>query len=232
LTHQLSEERAVKDRRSAGMGKRLVALFSGLLLFGLSIALLVASGLGLDSWDVFHQGLARRTGLGLGTIVIVVGVVVLALWIPLRERPGFGTVSNAIVVGLALDAALLVLPEPETRAPQILFMVSGIFLNAVATSLYIGAGLGPGPRDGLMTGLARRGFSIRLVRTGIEVAVLLAGWLLGGTVGIGTVLYAVSIGPLVHYLLPRLSVVEVIRPDVQATHPWASAILAKVRKRD
>jgi uncharacterized membrane protein YczE len=111
-------------------------------------------------------------------------------------------------------------------------MVSGIFLNAVATSMYIGAGLGPGPRDGLMTGLARRGFSIRLVRTGIEVAVLLAGWLLGGTVGIGTVLYAVSIGPLVHYLLPRLSVVEIIRPDVQATRPWASAILAKVRKRD
>ena len=218
--------------RSAGMGKRLLALFSGLLLFGLSIALLVASGLGLDSWDVFHQGLARRTGLGLGTIVIAVGVVVLLLWIPLRERPGFGTVSNAIVVGLALDAALLVLPEPESRVPQILFMMSGIFLNAVATSLYIGAGLGPGPRDGLMTGLARRGFSIRLVRTGIEVAVLLAGWLLGGTVGIGTVLYAISIGPLVHYLLPRLSVVEVIRPEVQATRPWASAIIAKVRKRD
>ena len=218
--------------RSAGMGKRLLALFSGLLLFGLSIALLVASGLGLDSWDVFHQGLARRTGLGLGTIVIAVGVVVLLLWIPLRERPGFGTVSNAIVVGLALDAALLVLPEPESRVPQILFMVSGIFLNAVATSLYIGAGLGPGPRDGLMTGLARRGFSIRLVRTGIEVAVLIAGWLLGGTVGIGTVLYAISIGPLVHYLLPRLSVVEVIRPEVQATRPWASAIIAKVRKRD
>jgi hypothetical protein len=214
------------------MGKRLLALFSGLLLFGLSIALLVASGLGLDSWDVFHQGLARRTGLGLGTIVIAVGVVVLLLWIPLRERPGFGTVSNAIVVGLALDAALLVLPEPESRVPQILFMVSGIFLNAVATSLYIGAGLGPGPRDGLMTGLARRGFSIRLVRTGIEVAVLIAGWLLGGTVGIGTVLYAISIGPLVHYLLPRLSVVEVIRPEVQATRPWASAIIAKVRKRD
>jgi len=222
----------VDGGRSAGMGKRLLALFSGLLLFGLSIALLVASGLGLDSWDVFHQGLARRTGLGLGTIVIAVGVVVLLLWILLRERPGFGTVSNAIVVGLALDAALLVLPEPESRVPQILFMVSGIFLNAVATSLYIGAGLGPGPRDGLMTGLARRGFSIRLVRTGIEVAVLIAGWLLGGTVGIGTVLYAISIGPLVHYLLPRLSVVEVIRPDVQATRPWASAILAKVRKRD
>jgi uncharacterized membrane protein YczE len=209
-----------------------VALYFGLVLFGVSIALLVASGLGLDSWDVFHQGLARRTGLGLGTIVIGVGAVVLALWIPLRERPGIGTVSNVIVVGLALDAALLVLPEPATLAPQILFMVSGIVLNAVATSLYIGAGLGPGPRDGLMTGLARRGFSIRLVRTGIEVVVLLAGWLLGGTVGVGTVFYAISIGPLVHYLLPRLSVAESIRPESQAPQPWAAAFLAKVRNRD
>jgi uncharacterized membrane protein YczE len=219
-------------RRRAGLGKRLFALYFGLVLFGASIALLVASGLGLDSWDVFHQGLARRTGLGLGTIVIVVGAVVLALWIPLRERPGIGTVSNVIVVGLALDAALLVLPEPATLAPQILFMVSGIFLNAVATSLYIGAGLGPGPRDGLMTGLARRGFSIRLVRTAIEVVVLLAGWLLGGTVGVGTVLYAISIGPLVHYLLPRLTVAESIRPQSPAPRPWALAFLAKVRPHD
>ena len=117
-------------------------------------------------------------------------------------------------------------------SPQIFFMLSGILLNAVATSLYIGAGLGPGPRDGLMTGLAKRGYSIRLVRTGIEVVILLAGWLLGGTVGIGTVLYALSIGPLVHFLLPRLSVVEFVRPDDQAPHPWASTILAKVRKRD
>ena len=221
-----------EERKPAGLAKRLLALYFGLVLFGVSIALLVASGLGLDSWDVFHQGLAIRTGLGLGTVVILVGVIVLALWIPLRERPGIGTISNAIVVGLVLDAALLVLPEPEALPLQVLFMLSGIFLNAVATSLYIGAGLGPGPRDGLMTGLAKRGYSIRLVRTGIEVVVLFAGWLLGGTVGIGTVLYALSIGPLVHYLLPRLSVVEFVRPEVHPTPPWASAILAKVRKRD
>jgi len=220
------------ERKPAGLGKRLLALYFGLVLFGVSIALLVASGLGLDSWDVFHQGLAIRTGLGLGTIVILVGAIVLALWIPLRERPGVGTISNAIVVGLVLDAALLILPEPDALPLQVLFMLSGIFLNAVATSLYIGAGLGPGPRDGLMTGLAKRGYSIRLVRTGIEVVVLLAGWLLGGTVGVGTVLYALSIGPLVHYLLPRLSVVEFVRPEAQAAPPWASAILSKVRKRD
>ena len=192
--------------RHPRLGRRLLALYLGLVLFGVSVALLVVSGLGLDSWDVFHQGLAQRTGLGLGSIVILVGAIVLALWIPLRERPGIGTVSNVILVGLALDGALLFLPEPSLLGWQVLFMVAGIVLNAVATALYIGAGLGPGPRDGLMTGLAKRGYSIRLVRTSIEVVVLGAGWLLGGTVGIGTVLYAITIGPLVHFLLPRLSV--------------------------
>ena len=221
--------------RFAGLGRRLLALYVGLVLFGVSIALLVISNLGLDSWDVFHQGLARRTGLGLGTIVILVGAIVLALWIPLRERPGIGTVSNVIVVGLAVDAALAVLPEPEALPLQILCMVSGIVLNAVATALYIGAGLGPGPRDGLMTGLAKRGYSIRLVRTVIEVVVLLAGWLLGGTVGVGTVLYAISIGPLVHYLLPLLTLGESPRPDPPAASTWASqtrSFLAKRRHRE
>jgi len=189
------------------LGRRLLALYLGLVLFGVSIALLVVSGLGLDSWDVFHQGLADRTGLGLGTVVILVGAIVLALWIPLRERPGLGTVSNVIVIGLAIDGSLVFLPEPSVLAWQVVFMVAGIVLNAIATALYIGAGFGPGPRDGLMTGLAKRGYSIRLVRTSIEVAVLGAGWLLGGTVGIGTVLYALSIGPLVHFLLPRLTIV-------------------------
>jgi uncharacterized membrane protein YczE len=209
VTHQLSQGVAIAERkpRAVGLGRRLLALYLGLVLFGVSIALLVVSGLGLDSWDVFHQGVAERTGLGLGSIVILVGAIVLALWIPLRERPGIGTVSNVILVGLAIDGALVFLPEPSVIALQVLFMVAGIVLNAVATALYIGAGLGPGPRDGLMTGLAKRGHSIRLVRTSIEVVVLAAGWLLGGTVGIGTVLYAISIGPLVHYLLPRLTIV-------------------------
>jgi uncharacterized membrane protein YczE len=192
--------------RRRAIGARLLALFFGLWLFGFSIALLVRSGLGLDSWDVFHQGLAERTGLGLGTIVIAVGAVVLALWIPLRQRPGIGTVSNVIVVGLAVDQSLAVLQAPDEIGLQIAFMLGGILTNAVATSLYIGAGLGPGPRDGLMTGLVSRGLSLRFVRTSIELAVLSAGWLLGGTVGIGTVLYALTIGPLVHYLLPRMTI--------------------------
>jgi uncharacterized membrane protein YczE len=224
VTHQLSQGVAIAERkpRAVGLGRRLLALYLGLVLFGVSIALLVVSGLGLDSWDVFHQGVAQRTGVGLGSIVILVGAIVLALWIPLRERPGIGTVSNVIFVGLAIDGALVFLPEPSALALQVLFMVAGIVLNAVATALYIGAGLGPGPRDGLMTGLAKRGHSIRLVRTSIEVVVLAAGWLLGGTVGIGTVLYAISIGPLVHYLLPRLTIVGGSHSEPSENAPCAS----------
>jgi uncharacterized membrane protein YczE len=196
-----------------------VNLYLGLVLFGVSIALMLSSQLGLDPWDVFHQGLAKRTGLRFGWIVIGVSVVVLLLWIPLRERPGVGTVSNVVVVGLAADAALAVLPEPGQLALRAVFLVAGIAVNGVATALYVGAGLGPGPRDGLMTGLARRGHSIRVVRTWIEVSVLVAGWLLGGTVGVGTVLYAVSIGPLVHYLLPRLTVPAVHPLDTPEKRP-------------
>jgi uncharacterized membrane protein YczE len=192
--------------RAERLPRRLVNLYAGLVLFGLSIALMVHSGLGLNPWDVFHQGLAERTGWRFGLVVIGVSAVVLLLWIPLRERPGVGTVSNVIVIGLAVDGALAVLPEPGQLTVRAGFLVAGIVLNGLATGLYIGAGLGPGPRDGLMTGLARRGHSIRVVRTSIEVLVLAAGWLLGGTVGIGTVLYAVSIGPLVHFFLPRLTV--------------------------
>jgi uncharacterized membrane protein YczE len=191
------------------MTRRLAQLYLGLVLYGISLALMVRAQLGLDPWDVLHEGLASRLPLTFGQVVIVVGALVLIAWIPLRQRPGLGTVSNVFVIGLAVDAALAVLPAPEPMAWRIAFLVAGVVLNAVATAAYIGARLGPGPRDGLMTGLvARTGRSVRLVRTSIELSVLASGWLLGGTVGVGTVLYAISIGPLVHVLLPRLAVSE------------------------
>jgi uncharacterized membrane protein YczE len=184
------------------------------------MALMIQAKLGLDPWDVFHQGLARRTGLRFGLVVIAVGVLVLLLWIPLRQRPGIGTVSNVIVIGLVVDPAVALLPTPHPLAARWAFLIGGIVLNGIATGLYIGARLGSGPRDGLMTGyVARRpGRSIRLVRTGIEVTVLTAGWLLGGTVGWATLLYAVAIGPLAHVFIPLFSVRRpaVERPPVEA----------------
>ncbi len=193
--------------REGRLPRRLVQLYLGLVLFGASMALMIRSDLGLDPWDVFHQGLMVHTPLSFGTIVIVISVVVLLAWIPLRQWPGLGTLSNAVVVGLVVDAVLAVLTVPTSLGMRVVFMVAGVALNAVATAAYIGARFGPGPRDGLMTGLVRRtGRSVRLVRTSIEVAVLAVGWLLGGTVGIGTVVYALGIGPLVHIFLPRLTV--------------------------
>jgi uncharacterized membrane protein YczE len=189
------------------VGRRLAQLYAGLALYGVSMALLVRARLGVMPWDVLHQGLARRVGLTLGTVTIVVGVLVLLLWIPLRERPGLGTVSNVIVIGLVVDAVLRVLPAPGMPAVRVLFVALGVLLNAVATAGYIGARFGPGPRDGLMTGLVhRRGWSVRLVRSTIEVSVVTLGWLLGGTLGIGTLIYAFGVGPIVHVLMPRLAV--------------------------
>jgi hypothetical protein len=191
------------------MTRRLVQLYAGLVLYGVSLALMVRAELGLDPWDVFHQGLADRLPLTFGQVSIVVGALVLLVWIPLRQRPGLGTISNVIVIGLAVDAALAAIPAPDPMVWRIAFLVSGVLLNGVATAAYIGARLGPGPRDGLTTGLvARTGRSVRLVRTSIELSVLATGWLLGGTVGAGTVLYAVSIGPIVHVLLAQLTVPE------------------------
>ncbi|HEX2298350.1 MAG TPA: hypothetical protein VHH34_07510 [Pseudonocardiaceae bacterium] len=189
------------------LGRRLVQLFAGLMLYGASMALLIRSQLGNTSWDVLHQGLARQLDVSIGTIVIAVGVIVLLLWIPLRERPGFGTVSNVVVIGLAVDVTLAVLPVTGALPVRVLLAGAGIVLNAVATAAYIGARLGAGPRDGLMTGLVRRtGRSVRLVRTVIEAGVVATGWLLGGTLGVATVLYALAIGPLVQLFLPRLTV--------------------------
>ncbi|MGH2977570.1 MAG: YczE/YyaS/YitT family protein [Gaiellaceae bacterium] len=184
------------------MRVRLVQLYAGLVLYGISSSLLVLAGLGLDPWDVFHQGLARHSSLAIGTWAILVGVVVLLFWIPLRQRPGIGTLSNVVLVGATMDLVLGHVQAPHTLAVRIACLVGGVFLNGVATGAYIGAGLGPGPRDGLMTGLAARGHSIRVVRTALELTVLATGWLLGGTVGVGTVLYALSIGPLAHVFVP------------------------------
>jgi uncharacterized membrane protein YczE len=195
--------------------RRLVQLYAGLVLYGASMALQIRAGLGLDPWDVFHQGVAQRTGLSFGTVVIVTGAVVLLAWIPLRQRPGLGTVSNVFAIGIAVDATLAVLPQAGSAPVAVALLLAGVGLNGVAGGAYIGAGLGPGPRDGLMTGLVRRtGRSIRAVRTTIEVTVLVAGAALGGTVGVGTVVYALSIGPLVHLLLPRLTVAV---PEAETT---------------
>ncbi|MGH3328489.1 MAG: YczE/YyaS/YitT family protein [Streptomycetales bacterium] len=189
--------------------RRLAQLYAGLACFGVSMALMIRSNLGLNPWDTFHQGVAGRTGLSFGTVTIVVGAAVLVLWIPLRQRLGLGTVSNVVVIGLAVDATLAVLDAPDPLPVRVAFLAGGIVLNGVATGSYIGAGTGAGPRDGLMTGLvARTGWSVRAVRTAIEVTVLATGWLLGGTVGVGTVAYALAIGPLVHVLLPPLTVRE------------------------
>jgi uncharacterized membrane protein YczE len=193
-----NNRRMVRKRHA----RRLVQLYVGLWLYGFGAALQVRAGLGLDPWDVFHQGGARHLGLAIGTVLIIVGALVLLLWIPLRQRPGPGTVSNVVLIGVALNVSLEWLPDVHTMWLRIATLSLGIVLGGVATGMYIGAHYGPGPRDGLMTGLARRtGRSIRLVRTCLEVTVLVAGWALGGTVGIGTVAYALAIGPLAQVFL-------------------------------
>lgn len=198
--------RPTRTARGAGWPRRLGQLYAGLVLYGLGVSLQVRATLGVDPWDVLHQGIARHTGLAFGTVVLVVGGFALLLWIPLRQRPGLGTVSNAVVIGLVIDGALAVLPEPRALPARCGFLLLGVLLGGLATGCYIGAGLGPGPRDGLMTGFARRtGRSVRLVRTAIELTVLGCGFLLGGSVGVGTVVYALAIGPLAQLFLPLLS---------------------------
>ncbi|MGW3377659.1 membrane protein YczE [Streptomyces hydrogenans] len=195
--------------RGRHLTRRLVQLYAGLTLYGISSALLVLAGLGLEPWGVLHQGLAERTGLTIGVVSIVVGAVVLLLWIPIRQRPGLGTVSNVFVIGLAMDGTLALVPEIHGLPARIALLALGIVLNGVATGLYIAARFGPGPRDGLMTGLHRlTGRSIRLTRTLIEIAVVTTGFLLGGSVGVGTVLYALSIGPLAQFFLRFFAVPE------------------------
>jgi len=185
------------------MLRRIVQLFAGLALYGFSISVLIKAGLGISPWDIFHQGLGRLTGISIGAVIVGVSFLVLLLWIPLKIRPGWGTLANAVLIGTFVDLSMPLLPEAEGILWQIVLLAGGLFLLAVASACYLGAAFGPGARDGLMTGLARRtGWSIRLCRTLIEVTVAGAGWLLGGTLGIGTIAEAFLIGPLVQWLMP------------------------------
>ena len=193
----------VAQLRAGRLPRRLTQLYVGLVLYGASLALMVRGDLGLAPWDVLHSGFIRHVPITLGQAVVLFSFVVLLLWIPLREVPGLGTISNAIVVGVAADLTLSLLERPDGLALRITFLVVGIVLNALATAMYIGPQFGRGPRDGLMTGLARRtGGSLRLIRTGLEVSVVVIGLLLGGALGIGTVAYALAIGPLSQLMLP------------------------------
>jgi uncharacterized membrane protein YczE len=184
--------------------RRLPQLLVGIPVLGVGIAMTLQARLGVSPYDVLHQGIAAKTGRSIGTVVIVVGLVILVFWIPLRQRPGLGTVLNTLTVGLVIDLALHVVPEPELLAARIPLLVAGIVITGLGMGLYIGAGLGPGPRDGLMTGIAAKGFPLWAVRTVLELAALAAGWILGGNVGIGTVAFAFSIGPLGHLFLSHL----------------------------
>jgi uncharacterized membrane protein YczE len=184
--------------------RRLPRLVAGLLALGIGIAMMVEAGLGVSPYDVLHQGLADLTGLSFGTVVILLGAIVLVVWIPLGQRFGIGTVINTVTVGLIVDAFLEWSPTPETLGLRWVYLLGGILIIAFGVGLYIGAGLGPGPRDGLMTGIAAKGYPLWLVRTGLELTALVAGWLLGGDVGIGTLLFAFGIGPLGHFFLLRL----------------------------
>ena len=206
-TPTLAQLGPIAQLRAGRLGRRLPQLFIGLFLYGVSLAMMVRGVLGLAPWDVLHSGFVRHVPMTLGQAVILFSFVVLVLWIPLREMPGIGTLSNAVVVGLSADATLAVLAEPEALWGRIALMIGGVLLCGLASALYIGAQLGRGPRDGLMTGLSRRtGLSLRLVRTALEVAVVAIGLLLGGVLGIGTVVYALAIGPLTQLMLPWFTV--------------------------
>jgi uncharacterized membrane protein YczE len=193
--------------RSAGVdwGIRLSRCIAGLAMFGVGISLILEARLGAAPWDVFHQGVADKTGISVGNVIILTGLLLLVLWIPLRQRPGVGTLLNALEIGVAVDIVMPLIPDADALVVRVAYLVAGLLVIAIGSGLYIGSGLGPGPRDGLMMGLKERGISVRVARTGIELTVLVFGVLLGGTVGIGTVAFTFGIGPLVQIFLPRFA---------------------------
>ena len=196
------EQLEFRDR----IGRRLVRCLVGLALFAIGISLQMNANIGAPPWDVFHQGVAKQTEISIGRIIVMTGFALLLLWIPLKQKPGLGTILNALEIGLVADVALEIIPEPNNILIRIIMVVVGIVTVAIGTGLYIGSALGPGPRDGLMTGLAKRGIPIRVGRTAIEITVLIVGMILGGQVGIATFAFAFGVGPLVHFFLPRLAV--------------------------
>ncbi len=205
----------LEQLKAGKLKRRLLQLFVGLSLFGVSMGFVIQAGLGVFPWDVLHYGLAQHLPLSIGTIIIITGLLVLLAWIPLRQAPGVGTIANAVWIGVATDVTLLFLAPAEGLPLQAVYMLGGIALNGVATAMYIGSQLGPGPRDGLMTGLSRiTGRSIRLVRTALEVVVVAIGWSLGGVLGVGTILFALFIGPLTQFFLPYFTV---RLPDAEAS---------------
>jgi uncharacterized membrane protein YczE len=198
--------------------QRWLILLVGLAVFGSGLALIVRADLGLGPWDVLHQGVARHTGVPIGTASIPIGMLILLAWLPLGERPGWGTLLNVVMVGLVLDGVLLLLPQVDNIAARGVLLIAGIIVTGIGSGLYLSAQIGAGPRDGLMLGLARKtGWSIRLVRTLIEVAALVVGWLLGGTVGIGTLAFAFGIGPIVQVALRMFE-----RPAATGERPMAA----------
>jgi len=214
------------SRPEGGLVRRLTQLYVGLVLYGASAAFMVRADLGLDPWDVFHQGVSERAGLSIGTLSVLVGPLVLVLWWPLRQRPGLGTVSNVVVIGTSMDATLWLAPHLEAMAVRVPLLAGAVVLNGAATGMYISARFGPGPRDGLMTGLHRvTGRSVRLMRTCVEVTVLATGFALGGSVGLGTVVYALAIGPLAQFFLRVFAV-----PGAEGVRPAAAVRVVRARR--
>ncbi|MEP6478524.1 MAG: hypothetical protein ABJB03_03980 [Rhodoglobus sp.] len=199
---------------SLTMTRRIAQLLIGLFLYGISISMMVRAGIGVSPWDVLTQGVSKQTGLPFGLVTNLIGILVLLLWIPIKQKPGIGTVLNVLLIGPSAQLGLALIPDATVLWQQILLFAGGLALLSIASGMYIGARFGPGPRDGLMTGLHRRtGWRIWIVRTGIEVVVLSIGWLLGGNVGIGTLAFALLIGPMVGVTMPRLLVPAAIQPE-------------------